>query len=401
MSLLERSIHLDYRLRVHFTQDVFSPSNLILRNVLEESQTAPPHKALLILDESLAHAQPNLAGQIDAYFQLHGDSIKLMRAPVVMEGGERAKNSDRHVSQIHSDIHRLHIDRHSYVIGVGGGALLDVVGFAAATAHRGIRLVRIPTTTLSQADSGVGVKNGINAFGKKNFIGTFAPPFAVINDFQFIESLSERDKRAGCVEAVKVALIRDKSFFGTLEHDAPALARFEPAAMQRLIRRCAELHMDHIATSGDPFEFGAARPLDFGHWSAHKLEQLSDYRIRHGEAVAVGIALDVVYSRRAGYLDAGASVRILNLLEALGFDLFAEELLQKNDADSLQVLEGLEEFREHLGGRLAITLLRQIGCGFEVHAMDPAKVSESIHELKERRDSARRETVSGKVSASV
>src|SRR2546425_7448642 len=206
-----------------------------------------------------------LTRKIESYFS-GSPQVRLVCRPVVLEGGERVKNSYFHVSDIQSHIDRYHIDRHSYVIAVGGGALLDLVGLAAATAHRGVRHIRIPTTTLSQDDSGIGVKNGLNAFGKKNFIGTFAPPFAVINDFQLLSSLSPRDKRAGYVEAVKVALIRDKSFFESLERDARILRGFDPAAMQRLIYRCAELHVNHIASSGDPFEFGSARPLDFGHW---------------------------------------------------------------------------------------------------------------------------------------
>jgi 3-dehydroquinate synthase len=228
------------------------------------------------------------------------------------------------------------------------------------------------------------VKNGINAFGKKNFIGTFAPPFAVINDFDLLSSLPARDKRAGYVEAVKVALIRDSAFFSEIERTAEKLAAFEPEAMQRLIFRCAELHMNHIATSGDPFEFGSARPLDFGHWTAHKLEQISEYRIRHGEAVAVGIGLDVIYSRRMGFLDAVSAERILALLEKLGFELFANELLHEDSSGNLVVLKGLEEFREHLGGQLTITLLQGVGRGFEVHEMDSATVLASIHELQDR-----------------
>src|SRR5207248_1889806 len=309
---------------------------------------------------------------------------QLVCPPIVIEGGERTKNSYIHVSEIHSDIDRYHIDRHSYVIGVGGGALLDMVGLAAATAHRGVRHVRIPTTTLSQADSGVGVKNGINAFGKKNFIGAFAPPFAVINDFQMLASLSDRDKRAGYVEAVKVALIRDAEFFASLERDAARLTAFEPAAMQQVIYRCAELHLNHIATSGDPFEFGSARPLDFGHWAAHKLEQLSEYRLRHGEAVAIGIALDVIYSRRKGFLAEAAADRILRLIELLGFDLYASELQHADANNGLIVLSGLEEFREHLGGELTITLLRGIGEGFEVHEIDHDAMIASIQELEQR-----------------
>lgn len=384
MSCIERTIQASWRHRVYFTRDVFDTQNDLLKQVLALDRGNPIAKALVVLDESLAEAQPRLVKDIEAYFARHAGDLKLVCAPMIIEGGERAKNSYFHVSEIQSHIEKYHIDRHSYVIAAGGGALLDVVGLAAATAHRGVRHVRIPTTTLSQDDSGVGVKNGINAFGKKNFIGTFAPPFAVINDFELLASLPARDKRAGYVEAVKVALIRDSSFFNQIERDADKLAEFESEAMQRLIFRSAELHMNHIATSGDPFEFGSARPLDFGHWAAHKLEQISDYRIRHGEAVAIGIALDVIYSRRMGFLDPVSTERILLLLEQLGFELFANELLHEDSSGNLVVLKGLEEFREHLGGQLTITLLQGVGRGFEVHEMDPPHVLASIHELYQR-----------------
>ena len=384
MSLIERTIQVSYQHRVYFTRGVFGPANLLLKEMLLHPPAAQKPKVLVVLDESLALAQPELTQSIEAYFNLFSDSLNLVCSPVILEGGERLKNSYFHVSEIQSHIDRYHIDRHSYLIGAGGGALLDVVGLAAATAHRGVRHVRIPTTTLSQDDSGVGVKNGINAFGKKNFIGTFAVPFAVINDFDLLASLPARDKRSGYIEALKVALIRDTAFFEQIEADTWRLRNFEPEAMQRLIYRCAELHLDHIACSGDPFELGSARPLDFGHWTAHKLEQLSDYRVRHGEAVAVGIALDVIYSRRMGFLEEASAERILNVVGALGFELFANEILNVDSQGDLMVLKGLEEFREHLGGRLTITLLKAIGTGFEVHEMREAVVVESIQELQQR-----------------
>ena len=172
---------------------------------------------------------------------------------------------------------------------------------------------------------------------------------------------------------------------GTVGHtNAEKLRDFEPAAMEQLIRRCACLHVNHIATSGDPFEFGSARPLDFGHWSAHKLEQISEYKIRHGEAVAIGIALDVIYSRRMGFLEERSATRILDLLETLGFELFADELLHTVSGGGLIVLNGLEEFREHLGGELTITLLKAIGQGFETHEMNLPQVVEAIRELETR-----------------
>jgi 3-dehydroquinate synthase len=381
MSLIQRSIQVVWQLRVFFTEDVFAPENLVLENALAD---VAPRKVLVVLEDSLALAQPNLSRQIENYFSAHAANLQLVCPPFVIEGGERAKNSDKLVTEVHSQIDRHHIDRHSYLIAIGGGALLDVAGFAAATAHRGVRHVRIPTTTLSQADSGVGVKNGINAFGKKNFIGTFAPPFAVINDFNLLATLQPRDKRAGYVEAVKVACIRDKNFFDEIERDAKKVISFEPIAMKHLIRRCAELHLDHIATSGDPFETGSARPLDFGHWAAHKLEQLSNFQIPHGEAVAIGIALDVIYSRNMGLLDAKSAERILKLLEQLGFDLLANELLKVGVGGDLQILAGLDEFREHLGGELTITLLKEIGRGVEVHEMNPPKIVEAIHQLQNR-----------------
>jgi len=388
MSVIQHSIQVGWQLRVFFTEDVFAPANPVLKSALADVDlsgiggTRP--QALVVLDESLAQAQPALARRIEDYFVVHAQSMKLAGPPLVIEGGERAKNSSIHVAEIHSQIDRHHIDRHSYLIAVGGGALLDVAGFAAATAHRGVRHVRIPTTTLSQADSGIGVKNGINAFGKKNFIGAFAPPHAVLNDFNLLATLEPRDKRAGYVEAVKVACIRDAEFFGEIERDAEKLVAFEPAAMKRLIQRCAELHLNHIATGGDPFELGSARPLDFGHWSAHKLEPLSNFQIRHGEAVAIGIALDVIYSRQTGLLDAQSAEHVLALLERLGFDLFANELLNVASDGNLQVLAGLNEFREHLGGELTITLLNEIGRGVEIHEMNQPRVVEAIHELRER-----------------
>lgn len=381
MACIERTIQVSYRHRVYFTRDAFGPANDLLKQVLTLESNNCAARALVVIDETLAQAQPGLIGSIERYFQQHHESLRLVCPPMLLEGGERAKNSYFHVSEIQSHVEKHHIDRHSYIIAIGGGASLDVAGLAAATAHRGVRHVRIPTTTLSQDDSGVGVKNGINAFGKKNFIGTFAPPYAVINDFDLLASLPARDKRAGYVEAVKVALIRDPAFFNTIERDAQKLAAFDPDAMQRLIFRSAELHMNHIASSGDPFEFGSARPLDFGHWAAHKLEQISDYRIRHGEAVAIGIALDVIYSRRMGFLDAISAERILVLLEALGFELFANELMHTDSSGGCVVLKGLEEFREHLGGQLTITLLQGVGRGFEVHEMDSAAVLSSMREL--------------------
>jgi 3-dehydroquinate synthase len=270
------------------------------------------------------------------------------------------------------------------VIAIGGGAVLDAVGLVAAVTHRGVRLIRVPTTVLAQDDSGVGVKNGVNLYGVKNFCGTFAPPFAVLNDMDLLTPLSERDKIAGMAEAVKVALIRDGGFFAWLERNADDLVTFERPALAQMIRRCAELHMHQIARGGDPFETGSARPLDYGHWSAHKLESMTKHHVRHGEAVAIGVALDARYSVLAGLLAEGQEARICALLEHLGFRLWHPALEATRPDGSLAVFEGLREFREHLGGELTVTLLEDIGSGTEVHAIDETRMLAAITWLKER-----------------
>ena len=382
---------MSWQLRVFFTEDVFAPANPLLRDILTDTA---PRKVLVVLEDTLALAHPRLEQQIVQYFAPHARTLSLSRPPIFVAGGEQLKNSQTIVNVLLAEIHRHHLDRHSYLLAIGGGALLDVAGFAAATAHRGIRHVRLPTTTLSQADSGVGVKNGLNAFGQKNFVGTFAPPYAVINDFNLLSTLAPQNKRAGFVEAIKVACIRDAAFFHEIEASAERLNAFEPVAVKRLIRRSAELHLEHIATGGDPFENGSARPLDFGHWAAHKLEQLSKFGLGHGEAVAIGMALDVIYSRRSGCLAAEAAARILDLLETLGFSLFAAELL--NDAHGhFQILDGLEEFREHLGGELTLAMPDGLGKRADIGTFDEAACERGLAQLRRWRMAPLGEHVSG------
>jgi len=149
--------------------------------------------------------------------------------------------------------------------------------------------------------------------------------------------------------------------------------------MKYLVKRCAQLHMEHIA-GGDPFEMGSSRPLDFGHWSAHKLEQLSGFSVTHGEAVAIGIALDSTYSHLSGRLNQSDAQRIIQLLKRLGFDV-THELMDAQHNDS-PILKGLNDFREHLGGKLTIMLLSSIGKGEEVHELDTSIIRQSGEWLK-------------------
>jgi 3-dehydroquinate synthase len=302
----------------------------------------------------------------------------------VVPGGEPAKNGWAMVRDVLWTLGNLHLDRQSCVLAVGGGAVLDMVGFAVSIVHRGLRLLRLPTTTLAQCDAGVGVKNGMNEHGMKNFIGTFAPPFAVINDFAFLPTLSQDHWLGGVAEAFKVALIKDAGFFQFLCQHADDLRRRDQQAMETVIRRTAELHLDHIRTGGDPFELGSARPLDFGHWAAHKLETMSSFQLPHGLAVAVGIAMDTYYAMRHGLLAEADLEATLRAMSACGLPIWSEHLQRRTPEGVLEVLGGLADFREHLGGSLTVTLPMGIGGKVEVHQMNPEIIEEAIGFLGDR-----------------
>ncbi|KAA0991503.1 3-dehydroquinate synthase [Dyadobacter aurulentus] len=379
MQTIQQQFKIEYNYAVFFTQHLFDPANTILRDFFDQyTEQGFQRRALVIVDEGFAKFHPSLSGEISAYFAQSVPHIQLAAEIITVPGGEACKNDPALFERLVSAVDVHGIDRHSFIIAIGGGAVLDLVGYAAAVSHRGIKLIRIPTTVLAQNDSGVGVKNSINFKGKKNFLGTFAPPVAVFNDLTFLRTLDDRDWRGGLAEAIKVALIKDTAFFEWIEAHADALAGRDEEAMAYLIHRCAEMHTDHIA-GGDPFEFGSSRPLDFGHWAAHKLEYLTDFQVRHGEAVAIGIALDCVYAVKIGKLPEDDLTRILDVLTKLGFDLYHSKLAEN---DKINLRNGLHEFREHLGGRLTIMLLEKIGKGVEVHELDADIIAQSVDYLE-------------------
>lgn len=268
---LHQCVPVTFHYDVHFTTGLFELNNPLLADVVAADKQTRPRPCIAVVDSGLLPHHPGLLEKLVAYTSRYGDILRLSAEPMIVPGGEDSKNDPGLIEQIHKVIDRVGLCRHSYVLAIGGGAVLDMVGYAAATAHRGIRLIRIPTTVLAQNDSGVGVKNGINGFGKKNFLGSFAPPYAVLNDFDFLTTLDDRDWRSGIAEAVKVALIKDANFFEFISTHTLALAHRDMNAMQQLIYHCAQLHLEHIANSGDPFEKGSSRPLDFGHWAASTL----------------------------------------------------------------------------------------------------------------------------------
>lgn len=361
--------------RLRMTADVAGEDFAELASVLEPGNEGPA-RVLLVADQSVASASDRvarIAGRL-----AESKSIDLVAPTVIVPGGEEIKNSDAVVNRLLELINDHSLDRRSYIVAVGGGAMLDATGYAAAIAHRGIRLVRLPTTTLAQADSGVGVKNAINHFGKKNWVGTFAVPWAVINDADLLQTLPDRDFRSGFSEAIKVSLLKSREDFEWLCRNAEKIRERDMSVATRAIDQACLLHLRHITEGGDPFEMLEARPLDFGHWSAHKLEPITHYEVRHGEAVAIGVAIDCLYSSlKFGFPEADA-MKVCTSLQRLGLSLF-HEALEPFD----RLLDGLEEFRQHLGGQLTITMLQGVGRPINVHEIDREVMRTAIERLRE------------------
>jgi 3-dehydroquinate synthase len=376
--IVQQRITVDWDFPVVFTHGLFHMDNRVLLDVLDRKNEHRRHRALVYIDSNTAGAHPKLADDVRTYFASQPERMILADDPRIVPGGESIKNDFTLIDRFMRQMLERHMDRQSFIIIIGGGAVMDAVGLAAALVHRGLRQIRVPTTVLGQNDAGVGVKNGVNFLGGKNALGTFAPPFAVLNDFEFLRTLPERDWLCGVAEAWKVSIIRDRPFFDWLCAHADRFPKRDEAAMEALVRRCAEIHLEHIRTNGDPFEYGRARPLDFGHWSAHKLELLSDFRISHGEAVASGVLLDSIYAERRGWITKDELDRIMTGLRASGFKLWFEELDLRLPNGNRAIFAGLEDFREHLGGELTVTYPKGIGARHEVHEVEMSEMEQAF-----------------------
>ena len=373
MRLYQQNVALTLDYKVMFSRGIFASDDAEFLELFGDEH----RRVLVFVDDQVAALWPTLHDEIQVWATRHAERVDLCGIQTV-PGGEPVKNSMKTFTAV-AQLAREHgICRHSYIIAIGGGAVLDAIGFAASVVHRGIRLIRMPTTVLSMNDSGVGVKNGINFAGSKNFLGVFAPAHAVVCDLDFLSTLSDRVWSSGIAEAFKVAAIKDGEFLEWLLTHTEELAAREPAAEEHMIVRTAELHMEHIATGGDPFERGSSRPLDFGHWAAHRLETMTDFELLHGEAVSIGIALDLAYAVRLDFISENDARRMVIAMRDVGMPVTHPFLTERFD----QVLVGLEEFREHLGGYLTIAMPSPLGSQVDIFEVDAAQMAAAVSDVQ-------------------
>lgn len=229
--------------------------------------------------------------------------------------GEKSKTRDTWASLSDSLLDQGY-GRDTGLIALGGGVTGDLVGFVAATYMRGVPYLQVPTTLLAMLDASVGGKTGVDTGHGKNLIGAFHPPAAVVADPRVLKALPERAYRAGLAEAVKHGLIADEVYFAWMEKQADALARRDPEALTRLIRRSVEIKAEVV--SADERESGRRAILNAGHTVAHALEQTSNYELPHGEAVALGLVVECRLAEQLGLAPEGLRQRVAGLLKRLG-----------------------------------------------------------------------------------
>lgn len=252
------------------------------------------------------------------------------------------------------------LGRDSGVIALGGGVPGDLAGFVAATYMRGLPYIQVPTTLLAMLDASVGGKTGVDTPRGKNLIGAFHPPAAVIADPLTLSPLPEREYRGGLAEAVKHGLIADRAYFEWIEAEAPALTGRDPGMVTRLVRRSVEIKAGVV--SEDERESGRRSILNAGHTVAHALEQVSGYRLPHGEAVALGLIVECRLAESLGIARAGLSVRVTTLLGRLGLP---DRLPQRLDSDAL--LRCMAGDKKNRADQIRFALASDVG---QMHKVD-------------------------------
>ncbi len=370
-----QKLHLRFLQKVIFTRNVFTTDNQSFTELVPTGANV-----LCFVDSRLLETNPDITDKIKKYFITHKYN-GLSETVFAVPGGEEIKNNTVHLKQMIKIIQNSGMCRHSYIIAIGGGAVLDTVGFVCSIVHRGIRHIRIPSTVLSQNDSGMGVKNGINYLGHKNFLGAFTPPEGVIVDFNFLNTLPDRYYRAGISEAFKVAILKDRTFLEWLTGNADKAARRSQSDMEQLVHRCALLHLNHIESTGDPFEKTSLRPLDFGHWSAHHLEEATLNNLNHGEAVSIGICLDLQISTLLDLIYEYEAEKIITALYKCGLPVWHNALrLKKNN--KLLLMSALKSFQQHIGGKLTLVMPNGIGNQTEINSLSEDTLASALDKLE-------------------
>jgi 3-dehydroquinate synthetase len=311
---------------------------------------------------------------------VHGGAIRVysrkhlnVAATVIVDASEHAKGFEQ-VEQICRAAADAGLPRNGLIVAVGGGVTLDIAGLAASMFRRGTRYIRVPTTLVGLVDVAVGIKQGVNAFGRKNILGAFFPPAASVNDYSLLRTSPRRSIACGLAEIVKIALVRDEVLLAAVEDHGRELLSSRcqmPAAASPILRRAETLMMEELAPN--LFETDLARLVDFGHTFSPLIETASDYEIAHGEAVALDILMSTGIAVAKGLCTSELPERLKTLFPALNLPMWHDRLPDVDDCR--RALDGVVA---HRGGTLNLVVPTRAGAATFVQHVSTRELSGAL-----------------------
>ncbi len=289
---------------------------------------------------------------------------------LVVPAGERSK-SRASKNRLEDDLIAKGVARDSVIVALGGGMIGDLAGFTAATILRGIAYIQVPTSLLAQVDSSIGGKVAVDHPLGKNLIGAFHQPEGVYISVDALRTLHEREFRNGLAEVIKYGAILDRSLFSALERDRARILRRDVSSLRYIVRRCCDLKRDVVER--DERELGLRRILNFGHTIGHAVEQLSQYRLRHGEAIAIGLAVEADISCRCGLLARSDYERLKSLIISYGLPVSMPRAFRPADIVRIATHD-----KKVSRGTVRYTLLKRIGTSLPGQTVHEATIKSAL-----------------------
>jgi 3-dehydroquinate synthase len=295
------------------------------------------------------------------------------RATVLeVPAGEEQKSLET-AGKLYHSLAEAYAERTTTILALGGGMVGDLAGFVAATYMRGVPLVQVPTTLLAQVDSSIGGKTGVDFGSLKNIIGAFYQPVLVVADMDTLKTLPEVELANGFVEAIKNAAVRNKDLFNYLEANMEKARELRPDVMENIVQEAARTKAEVVAK--DEKETGLRAILNYGHTVGHAVEAISGFRVKHGQAVAIGMMAAAKISRRMGLLQENELVRLDEVIRRAGLSTKMPDLTREEKEKLLQVIKHDKKVRD---GRLRFVLLKSIGNAFVSDEVEPGLIGEEL-----------------------
>jgi len=345
-----------------YSYDIRVGSGLLSRIGLWLKEREFSGKAVIITDTTV---EGLYAEALERSLANAGFDVTILEVP----SGEEQKSLET-AGRLYDDLTEAYTERTNPVLALGGGVIGDLAGFVAATYMRGVPLVQVPTTLLAQVDSSIGGKTALDHGQLKNMIGLFYQPIMVVADIDTLRTLPEIELTNGLAEVIKSAVIRNRNLFNFLDINMNKARELHPSVMETIVLETARIKAEIVEK--DEKETDLRRILNYGHTIGHAIETVSNFELKHGQAVAIGMVAAAKISSRVGVLDEGEVVKLENIIEKAGLPT------EMPDLDKEAVMEAMQHDKKVLQDRIRFVLLRSIGDAFISDEVDPALVEEVL-----------------------